>query len=126
MSKLTNLCPHDIVIFANDGVTEIARVPVDQSARAPLRLHELPTEAMKSVEIDGILVPVCAAPRYGGLNYSPYSPQIVVSQLVAQYIVDHPQDFGYIESVYVPDAGAGAVRDLKGQIIGTKRLMRYK
>jgi hypothetical protein len=52
-------------------------------------------------------------PREGG--------DILVSLPVAQAWA---HIYGAVSGVYVPDTGSGAVRDEKGNIVGTKRLIR--
>jgi hypothetical protein len=72
-------------------------------------------------------ITVSSPPEYACLSHA-VSGDILVSQLVAQYLMDHPdvKKFHNIQSIYCPDTGPnGAVRNVKGEIIGTRRLIKY-
>ena len=65
-------------------------------------------------------------PRYVGLNHVPHlEGRVIVSQLVATYMLSHRQDFAGLQ-VYSPDTGpAAVVRDADGKIVGTTQLLKY-
>lgn len=111
-----NLCPHDIVLSLEDITFEF------KTTRC-LRLVEKEGNVLPN---EYELVPVLSPPEYIGLNFTPEpGSRIIVSQLVAQYLKEHQETFK-LGAVYAPDTGPrGAVRDDKGQIIGTKRLIKF-
>jgi hypothetical protein len=92
-------------------------IPPDPTG--PLRMEEINEEG-DPVRIGDVEVPVTLRvfrvpelPREGG--------DIIVSLPLAQAWA---QIYGAPSGVYAPDTGSGAVRDLAGNVVGTKRLIR--
>lgn len=51
--------------------------------------------------------------------------RVIVSQLVAVYLKEHQQEYK-LRNVYAPDTEPnGVCRNDAGQIVGTKRLIKY-
>ena len=133
---MRNLTPHPIRIFGPDAPSRVRAegdrffhpdtgeeirplliIPPDPAG--PLRMEEINEEG-DPVRIGDVEVPVTLRlfkvpelPREGG--------DIIVSLPVAQAWA---HIHGAVSGVYVPDTGSGAVRDLAGNVVGTKRLIR--
>lgn len=118
---IVNHTPHGINVYTEDG-TYAFYFPAQQPC---IRLDTAPVEPC--APISGGIATI-APPRYTGLlPASGFGPDIIVSQLVATYLMDHPEVAPQVKTIYCPDTGpAGAVRNDKGEITGTKRLVRYK
>ena len=121
MSIPKNHTPHDIVLY-KDGKVVVMFPP-----RAPvLRLTQTQTHETH-IFMGKNTVTVVSPPQYVGLSDA-VSGDILVSQLVAQWLMDHPdvcKSHG-ITSIYTPDTGpGGVVRNEKGEIVGTKKLIKY-
>lgn len=124
MSIPKNHTPHDIIIYKDGNV--VASFPPSTPI---LRLTQ--TTQSHTHEIQLVMgnnsITIASPPQYVGLSDA-VSGDILVSQLVAQWLVDHPdvQKFHGITSIYSPDTGpGGVVRNEKGEIIGTKKLIKY-
>lgn len=118
---LINYTPHTIWIYGdNGGLTCLLK----EDSNEPIRLLE---EAGQSLGMINKNIPVISPCKYRGVSHLPETPgeSIIVSMLVAVYLKEH---FAvYFEHIFAPDTGQdGAVRNSKGQIIGTKRLIQYK
>lgn len=127
MSQLPkNHTPHDIVVIP------VAGGPVYSFAKTEpvLRLTQNKEEFCPPLLVgqDQLLtIPIVTPPQYLGLS-AHVSGAILVSQMVAEWIVRHPEavDEMGIDAVYVPDTSpAGVIRNEHGEIIGTRRLVRY-
>jgi len=70
---------------------------------------------------------VVSPPTYKDLSFTPpKGASILVSMVVAQYMIKHKDVYGKLYDVYVPDTGPdGAKRDEMGRIVGTYQLVRY-
>jgi len=122
MSIPQNHTPHSIVLYNKDNVIAYTFPPSSPILRL---MEKTPPEAQ--MLMGDINITVSPPPEYACLSHV-VSGDILVSQLVAQYLVDHPEwrKFYDIRSVYSPDTGPnGAVRNLKGEIVGTRRLIKY-
>lgn len=119
MDKILNLCPHDVNVYV-DGKLRFHFPPAN--AKNPLRLNQ--EEAKLSVDDDDL--PVTSPPIYTGLNFKPEpGSRVIVSQIVAVHLEAHQNEYK-LKNVYSPDSSPeGGVRDDKGQISGTKRLIKY-
>lgn len=120
-----NHTPHAIVIYKDDKVihtfpTVAPVLRLTEGTMSKWYFTPLQTE-------NGNSIPVGGPPAYIGLSHV-VKGHILVSQIVAQYLKEHPEEveaYG-IKSVYVPDTGPGeVVRNDKGEIVGTKRLIKY-
>jgi hypothetical protein len=133
---MRNLTPHPLVIFppnapprvrvegdrffhpdTGEEIRPLVVIPPDPAG--PLRMEEINEEG-DPVRIGDVEVPVTLRlfrvpelPREGG--------DIIVSLPVAQAWA---HIHGAVSGVYVPDTGSGAVRDERGNIVGTRRLIR--
>ncbi|AMQ66525.1 hypothetical protein BH753_gp043 [Bacillus phage Shbh1] len=107
INKLVNLTPHEVVIFEEDGVTQICKLPSQGSARVKT----------ESVEV-GIIrdIPI-RKQTYGeveGLPEQKENTYYIVSMLVKQALPDR-------DDLLSPDTSpSGAVRDSENRIIGVK------
>lgn len=120
-----NHTPHAIVVYSGEKIIHtfppiapVLRLQEDDAFK--WKFTALQTEGSSSI-------PVTGPPVYIGVSHA-VNGNILVSQLVGQYLRDHPEtkkDYA-IGSVYVPDTGpGGVVRNDKGEIVGTKRLIKY-
>lgn len=116
MEEIINMCPHDIHLY-DDNKKLIKTFP---KTGKELRLVEAPPVLSKTE--DGI--PIATPPKYTGLTIPiNMDSEVLVSQLVANYLVEHNYK---MKGIYTPDTGpSGSVRSDKGEIIGTKRLIKY-
>jgi hypothetical protein len=121
-TELLNLTPHDITIF-NGKTKEI--LFVIPASKLILRLEENDREATFLLYDK---IPCARSPEYKGLNAEPpKGKDIIVSQLVAEYIASHFEEYRDVGSVFTPDTGfQNGIRNDKGQIIGTTLLLHYK
>lgn len=80
-----------------------------------------------SGDVDRMAIPVVFQPKYTGLSHA-VSGSIIVSMVVAQWLAPRPdviQQLG-ITAIYSPDTGPqGVVRNERGEIVGTTRLVKY-
>jgi hypothetical protein len=116
---IQNLCPHGVDVYHGD---EVIYFPAPRPDKV-LRLEE--KVGVEYINEDGI--PESTPSEYVGLlNYAPEpGSRIIVSQLVASYLRDHQGEYK-LGNVYAPDTGPnGGKRNEGGQIIGTKRLIKY-
>ena len=117
-----NYTPHAITIVKTEDGQDIC-IPSHGCAR----LRSEPQQ--KLGEIDG--VSIVSAQKFFGLDLQ-HSPDlnndtspILVSMPVGEFIANNPEV--YAGSVYGPDTSpTGVVRNEKGEIVGTRRLIRYK
>lgn len=119
ITSIINLCPHDISVYTGDGeVIHFATL----GAHKALRLEE--EAGRQYINEEGI--PESSPSTYVGLNYLPEpGSRVIVSQLVAVYLKEHQQEYK-LRNVYAPDTGPnGVCRNDAGQIVGTKRLIKY-
>lgn len=120
-----NHTPHAIVVYNGDKV-----VHTFSPTEPVLRLQEDNTFNWKFTPLqteNGYFIAVSGPPVYVGISHV-VNGDILVSQLVAQFLKDHPdtKTLCGIGSVYIPDTGpGGVVRNGNGEIIGTKRLIKY-
>lgn len=124
MSDLLNFTPHDIILYDPNARDKI--VLVIPREHESIRLDE-EKEREILYHLDDI-IPVSTPPKYHGLNRDiPKNKGIIVSQLVAEFLLNQSRDdYPEIGRIYVPDTGNEAVvRNEKGQIIGTTRLIQY-
>ncbi len=124
METIVNLTPHTVSIYHESKEFKVFEFyPCDTVMR-------LENEEQKPMGKMNVVVPVYSPPQFKGISPSDWVPEkgtdgVIVSMLVAQYIVEHGMMDGV--KVYVPDTGpAAVVRDDKGAIKGTTRLCRYK
>lgn len=121
MSIPQNHTPHSIVLYKDNVV--VYTFPVSTSI---LRLVEI-TPPETQILMGDTYITVSSPPYYARLSHA-VSGDILVSQVVAQHLMDNPdvKKYNNIQSIYCPDTGPnGAVRNEKGEIIGTKRLIKY-
>lgn len=121
MSIPKNHTPHDIVLY-KDGKVVITIPP----SASTLRLTQTQTHETQVV-MGNNSITIVSPPQYIGLSDT-VSGDILVSQLVAQWLMDHPDvcKFHKIQSIYTPDTSpGGVVRNEKGEIVGTKKFIKY-
>jgi len=128
LQTLVNLTPHDIVVYDREGKTVLRRY--ERSGHTCSVVEKDPAEetggSVKIIEGMQVLRPRVQT----GLSYAPEDcrPDVIVSQITAQYIVSNWTWFRkYFGSVFTPATDMTySVRDDRGQIIGTKALIQYK
>jgi len=133
VKKIINCTPHDIVVYDDDGKTVIVTIPRSE----PIRLKEIDEEAGEIKIIDterSIRIPLIArdfvCPSItppddgdgGGDGFEVYIVSLPMLMMLALKADDLPRSVLFV----APDTGSGAVRDEKGQIIGTKRFITLK
>jgi len=126
-----NHTPHDVTLMF--GPQRVIRSLTLAPTEPLLRLTSIPSAAQQLPPLitrDGFCLPLVAPPRYTGLSPAGgegCGTSVVVSQMVAEYLVAHPEAAPHVLHIYAPDTGPeGAVRDAKGALLGTTRLIRYK
>ena len=122
MQKMLNFTPHKIVLMKEKTRDVIVCI---EPQGMPIRLNQQ-SLAAEPVVVDAALIPCVGAPHYTGVApMPPADSSIIVSALVAEYLMRaHPT---HCRRIFSPDTSPGAcVRDDQGRIIGTTRLVRYK
>ncbi len=117
-----NYTPHDIVIFDGKNADVILRIP---PAGPNVRLDQR-SEPAEAYDAGTAHIPCVNPPCYIAISeMPPVDSTIIVSQLVAEYMMHNHKS--HCKHIFAPDTSPeGAVRDEKGRIMGTKRLVRYK
>ena len=115
--EITNLAPHDIVIYDQAGEKVLHVFPTSgKVARVLATANE-----QHVIQRDGFTIPVVTL-DYGeieGLDGWNGDDPILVSAIVADALKKEGHTYG----VYYPDTGPGSVvRDAEGNILGVKRL----
>lgn len=131
LEDATNCMPHALTIFNED---KTAVVYQKDRGYEPLRLVESMDKAVAcQVLIDSIGVPefqgkrvaiACrmGTPKYDRLNVPPPDGPVIVSDLVARHLLET----GFKHAIYSPDTNPTVVvRNDKGAIVGTTRLVRH-
>lgn len=124
---MINLTPHAIVVVNQQSGVETCFEPSGRVARVTERWPE----KFESDPDEPETVPIISAPIYTGIEMDdgselPVLKRLIVSLLVAQYMVAHANQFALITAVYTPDTGpTGVIRDAAGRITGTRRLIRH-
>jgi len=120
---LLNYTPHAITVYSRETNEPLVTIhPQNKS----IRLGQAPQKELSMVEIDSQMVHTIEPPHFRGMTtIPPQGSSIIVSALVAEYIVKNL--FDNCASVFAPDTGPnGCVRSADGQIMGTYQLVRYK
>ena len=117
--KYVNCTPHSITIFTADGKGRLVYIPTSNFV---VRVEQLPQKEIGHVS--DFRIPIVEAPVYGDVTGLPdEATNIIVSLLVAQQLCENKT---WPCAIYVPDTSPdGVVRDDNGQIVGTKRLVKY-
>lgn len=122
ISTAVNLMPHDCIIYAQDKTTVLHTIPATGKV---LRLipNTSPLPAV-SANVGGDSFPiVVGAPSYDGLSDGVPDAPIIVSDIVARYLMDETE---VTHPVFVPDTNPGCVvRNSEGSIVGTTTLRLY-
>lgn len=113
-----NLSPHDILVYEYDRKTVRH---VFKSSGPSLRLEEgakRKTVWLKAAP--GVKVPCnLGGAQHSGLNRAVPEGPVIVSDLVARYLVEH----GFKYAIFTPDTNpASSVRDSEGKIVGVLRM----
>jgi hypothetical protein len=135
--KIINATPHDIIIFPQDAPSrlraeggkfydpetgrEVVPLLVIPRSGEVLRMQERDEEG-DPILLDGVRIPVVlrlfeVPPIPSGDPETMWIVSLPIAQAWAREYVAP-------EGIYVPDTGSGAVRDEKGNIVGTRRLIR--
>lgn len=123
-SGIINLTPHDVVVVGDDSDDPLHTFPA-HGGQARLTSAE-----QRLVEIINGNVPVYEPQKFTGIAWPENLPKnpsgVIVSMAVGEHCRLAAEDKNLGFRVYGPDTSpAGAVRNDKGQIVGTKRLVRY-
>lgn len=122
MSVLRNLTPHNIVILADNG-TRIVYHKADTVARLVSRRQEQIGHLDDGCPVFTPQEFVAIDPKTP--NLSKEECGVIVSMPVGEWL--RQNGWGVWGEVYCADTGPnGVVRDANGNIVGTKRLVRYK
>ena len=122
-SYFVNLTPHDVHAYGETFESkkdDLRLLPKDDTSYD----FQLP-DSKKSVK-------VANPPNYIGVTpynfHKRYNKKgLIMSKLVADYLIEHLDEYPGEYEIFCPDTNPGfVVRDDKGQIIGTKRFIRYK
>lgn len=133
---IRNRTPHEIVIFparapsrvraeggrffhpeTGEEIHPLLRIPPDPEGE--LRLEEV-DEMGDPLVLEGVKIPV-ALRMYRVPPPPPEGELVIVSLALAQAWA---REYVAPRGVFVPDTGAGAVRDMAGRIVGVTRLIR--
>ena len=122
ITDMVNLTPHDINICV-DGHTSPTYVVPRSGVVARLN-----SEQTQIGDFNGI--PLYSPQKFTGVSgvvMGEYGPPIIVSALVGEFMAKEIESKGLTRrTIYSPDTSPnGSVRDDKGRIIGTKRLICY-
>jgi len=127
-----NHTPHAVIIFVLTenkpacSITLPRKEPVLRLANA----EQVTLQPIIATADGSYAIPVVTPPCYTDLSpegAAGCGASIVVSTVVAEWLVAHPEAAPQVREIYVPDTGPqGVVRDDKGVIIGTRRLIKYK
>ncbi len=117
--RYVNCTPHSINVFASDGKTNVMTFP---QSKFIARIEQLPQKEIGRIFAK---VPIVDTPAYGQVIGLPdVAGDIIVSMDVAHRLCETRQ--WSAGKVLVPDTSPdGVVRDDNGQIVGTKRLVKY-
>ena len=119
--RLTNLTPHDISFYKDNKV--LFTIPSSGSLRL---VEQWGTESFDK----DMRLPIVRAPEYIGVSDPSVLHKykyIIVSMPVAQFIRDECLALHPGLHVFCPDTGPqGGVRNEKGRIVGTTRLVHYQ
>lgn len=135
--RFLNMTPHDIHVYrknngGSDGpLVEQVLVHVFPASGNTCRCVQSPVEPCDPISISKNSIPVIQAPSFSSVEGLPEkeeglpSPDILVSMPVGEILRKEPET--YEGAVYGPDTGSdGVLRDDKGVIKGTFRLVLYK
>lgn len=139
--RFLNMTPHDIHVYRkNNGdsdvrfrglLTEQVLGHVFPASGNTCRCVQSPVEQCDPISISKSSIPVIQAPSFSSVEGLPEkeeglpSPDILVSMPVGEILRKEPET--YEGAVYGPDTGSdGVLRDDKGVIKGTFRLVLYK
>ena len=117
---LLNCTPHDIHIVVGEQT-----ITYKASPAALVRMRS-PPQTLLGILPDG--VPVFTSQLFVGTEGLPPDPKkysgLIVSMPVGEFLRDHGNPTGI--PIYGPDSSPeGAVRNAGGQVIGSRRLVRY-
>ena len=127
LSLFVNATPHPIKLYVGDK--EVATIPVWE--KGTIRLGVIPSAKIGAVSVEGGSIPIYPAAQFSGLEgplEHALGKNVLVSMPVGQWIQQNKDLDGRLIGVRVfgPDSGPqGRVSDAKGNIIGTKALVRY-
>lgn len=118
LEGVVNLTPHDIVVYEHDRKTVRHTFKTGGPSLRLLEDTKRKTAWLKAAP--GIKVPCnIGGAAYSGLSKDPPDAAVIVSDLVARYLVE--TDFKH--PIFTPDTNpASAVRDNDGKIIGVLQL----
>jgi len=119
-----NCTPHAVVIYDADGKNILATIPPSQWT---IRVQTPPQRLVRTVEIEGVSVPVVSAQDFETGEVTGVPPCDEFEQgrtaLIVGVIGAEAVDSLWNGPVYVTDTGPeSAVRDLSGRILGVRRL----
>lgn len=132
LKDVKNFTPHAVRVFTTKDPNTHELICEFPTQDDTLRLIEEERRFKGSkLVLDGGNTEILLTPRpaYKGLSreLSPNIKAIIVSQLVAEYIVNHPNSVPRDMIVLAPATGpAHAVRDEHGAILGTTMLIPYQ
>lgn len=119
-----NCMPHAVVIYDAEGKNILATIPPSQWT---IRVQTPPQRLVRTVEIEGVSVPVVSAQDFeaGGViglppcdEFQQQNTALIVGVIGAEAV-----DSLWSGPVYVTDTGPeSAVRDPSGRILGVRRL----
>jgi hypothetical protein len=122
--SLLNYTPHELTIWDSKKQDVLVRIPVSGKA---IRLTQAEQIGATSRKIDQHEVPCVSKPTFIGVTDMPPGEDlsIVVSSLVAEFL-SNSESSSKFANIYAPDTSPdGCVRNEKGEIIGTTRLVQY-
>ena len=126
---IENYTPHPVHIYEidNNGHFVGPLITLEPNKNGSMWLNEDRVDWSRKVPVHGCSVTVIKPATYVGVENMPQMRDlnVIVSALVADYLVKHHAD--HFNHIYTPDTGpGGVVRDERGQIKGTTRLIQYK
>lgn len=135
---ILNMTPHDISVYRNNNGESCELTLVGFYPKSTRTCRCVPSPVVECDPIQDGTVPVILAPSFSSVEGLPgvkekgvllpddgFSPDILVSMPVGEILRNEPER--YRGAVYGPDTGPdGVIRDDKGAIKGTFRLVLYK
>lgn len=126
-NNVINCTPHDIVIY--DEEKKKILYTFKSNKEYNIRLDVSKQEKIKNITVNEVEIPIWSNQNFVGVIIEKNGEKIkldvcniyIVSSLVKQYY--QSKNDCYNQYLFVPDTNKGVVRDDKGNIIGTTRLL---
>lgn len=119
IKNFRNFTPHTVKLYLQNG--DVIEIPSEGRVYLISEQHKC-----SEITVNGCIVELVSKQIFTGVKGLPddTTKPIIIPMVVGEYLDTHPSD--YKGCYYSPDTSPeGVVRDTKGDIIGTKRLVTY-